>query len=57
MEWDQVITDGKKVKSAMAIVHTHLQDGTIKRSISALAAGAAVGCATEYLLAPCGHFA
>lgn len=33
----------------MAIVHTHPQDGTIARSISALAAGAAVGCATEHL--------
>lgn len=50
MKGDQVITDRKKVKSATPIVHTHLQDRTIKRSIFVLAAGATVGCATEYLL-------
>lgn len=57
MEWDQVISDGKTGKSAMAIMLTHLQDGTMKRSVSAVAAGAAVGFATEHLFTSCGHLA
>lgn len=52
-----MISDGKTGKSAMAIMLTHLQDGTMKRSVSAVAAGAAVGFATERLFTSCGHLA
>lgn len=41
----------------MKIVHTHLQQGTHRRSLSAPAAGAAAGFATEHLLTPFVHFA